>query len=119
MDVQQNYFNFSELIATDTGLPNYPTSPVHLANLAYLWRYLNSLREELGQPIIVNSAFRTDSVNEQVGGTKCSYHKQGRAADICTSPLYMYELLALLSSSKDLGVVKELKVYPTFYHFSI
>ena len=119
MNVQQNFFKFSELVTTDTGLPNNPTSPCHLANLADLWSYLNSLREKLGQPIVINSAFRTDSVNEQVGGSKRSFHKVGRAADISTFPLYMDELFALLSHDYECGILKEFIVYSSFYHIAL
>ena len=116
MNVSQNYFQFSELTATDTGLPNNPTSPVHLANLANLWGYLNSLREELGQPIIVNSAFRTDAVNEQVGGAKCSYHKDGRAADIWTRPYIWTSCWRCSHRAVTLELSKNLLFTP---HFTI
>lgn len=75
-------FKFEELVTTSTGLPNYPLTPDDLVNLAELWRYLAKVRKELGQPIFVNSAYRTPQVNEQVGGVLCSNHIKGRAADI-------------------------------------
>ena len=112
-------FSFKELITTSTGLLNYPASPDDLVNLADLWNYLADLREELGQPIFVNSAYRTFQVNEQVGGVKCSDHTKGRAADIRTSPLFMDELYKLLQRDRKNGKLVELLKYSTFYHFAL
>lgn len=112
-----NHFTFQELVTTSTGLPNDVDTDSHLANLASLWNILNYLREKLGRPIIVNSAFRTPQVNKQVGGAKRSFHIQGRAADIRTRPEYMDELWRILQSEKD--NFSELIKYETFYHIAI
>lgn len=119
--MEPNYFTYEELTTTETGLYNNPSSPVHLANLSSLWDYLNSLREKLGQPIVVNSAYRSPAVNEQVikqyGGAKRSLHMQGRAADIWTAPMYMDRLFQLLEA--DRGNLSELVKHSTYYHIAI
>lgn len=112
-----NHFKFQELISTQTGLPNDVDTDAHLANLASLWNTLNFIREKLGRPIYINSAFRTPKVNEQVGGAKRSLHMQGRAADIRTEPAYMAKLWNILESEK--ADFAELIKYPTFYHIAI
>ncbi len=115
-------FKFEELIATSSGLPNYPSTPDDLVNLAKLWRYLAKVREKLGEPIIINSAYRTCrtcQVNEHVGGVKCCNHIKGLAADIRTSPLYMDELYHLLVFERKSGRIKEFIKYTTFYHISL
>ncbi|WYV98906.1 hypothetical protein [Stenotrophomonas phage CM2] len=43
---------------------------------------LQPLRDALGKPVIVNSAFRSERVNAAVKGTKTSQHRPGQAADI-------------------------------------
>lgn len=43
---------------------------------------LQELRELIGQPIVINSAYRCPSHNAEVGGVPDSYHTQGYAADI-------------------------------------
>ncbi len=43
---------------------------------------LQRLRNILGQPIHLNSAFRSKSHNRAVGGAKNSYHLTGRAYDV-------------------------------------
>lgn len=112
-----NHFTFKEFISTQTDLPNDVDTDSHLANLASLWNTLNYVREKLGRPIIINSAFRTPQVNKQVGGSKRSLHMQGRAADIRCEPLYMDELWSILQSEKE--NFSELIQYSTFYHVAI
>ena len=116
--VQKNFFSWSELISTQTGLLNNPTSPVHLDNLAFVWRYLNFLREKLGKPIFINSAFRSIAVNKAVRGSENSYHLQGRAADIRTIPSAMPELKLLLEQQKGKTIV-ELIDHETYFHIAI
>lgn len=43
---------------------------------------LDALREEFGQPMIVNSGYRCGKHNEAVGGKPASYHVKGKAVDI-------------------------------------
>jgi hypothetical protein len=61
---------------------NIPTIQ-QIANMAYGCRQLlESAREAIGCPIIINSGFRNSRVNAQVGGVRTSQHLQGQAADI-------------------------------------
>ena len=113
-----NHFEFKELITTDTGLDNSVSCDSHLANLATLWNTLNYIRERFGAPIIVNSAYRTDAVNKQVGGAKRSLHKQGRAADIRPKDrTRLDELWAMLAAEKD--CYSELIKYEMFIHIAV
>ena len=43
---------------------------------------LESLRTHFGQPVVINSGYRTPQYNEQVGGVAHSQHCYGTAADI-------------------------------------
>ena len=114
-----NYFKFSELVKTDTNLDNTVDTDSHLANLASLWNVLNYLRHELGRPIIINSAFRTEKVNKAVNGAKRSLHMQGRAADIRCESAYLDQLWTIvLSYDKSYGLSEKIK-YPTFIHIAI
>lgn len=113
-----NHFTFEELVTTQTNLPNYPSTDAHLANLASLWNTLNYIREKFGKPIIVNSAYRTETVNKQVGGAKRSLHMQGRAADIRPKSLDDLKELWILVS-KDKNCYSQLILYPTFIHIAL
>lgn len=114
-----NYFKFQEFVVTQTNLDNTPSCDTHLANLAALWNTLNYLREKLGKPIIVNSAYRTAAVNKQVGGAKRSLHMQGRAADIRTVPKYLGDLWRIVCDFDEEYGLSEKILYPTFIHIAI
>lgn len=97
------YFDFTELVRTDTWLPNAPTWK-QVGNLRLLGFYLDSVREEYGHPIKVNSGFRSRAVNERVGGVKNSAHLEGLAADIVpafTTQKELGNLLGVLERMKD------------------
>lgn len=78
----KNYFTYAELTQTSTMMFNDVSCPEHMQNLVNLWTCLNQVRSDFGQPIIVNSAYRTKEVNKAVGGVYNSFHLLGRAADI-------------------------------------
>lgn len=48
---------------------------------------LQELRDFLGVPLIINSAYRCEERNKQVGGTRNSLHKEGKAVDISLSTI--------------------------------
>lgn len=77
------YFSLQEMTATSVRVKNYPTSWQQIDNLLKLAHTLDFVREKLGKPIRVNSAFRSPLVNAAVKGSNTSAHLQGLAADIC------------------------------------
>ena len=100
-------FTFKELIKTNTGLENIPDDMNVLSNLCRLAAFLQTIRNELHLPIIVNSGYRSKEVNESVGGVSSSYHCKGLAADIKCSD--MDKLLAVLHS--HLMEIDQLGIY--------
>ena len=100
-------FSFNELTKTDTGLVNIPNDMNVLSNLCRLAAFLQTIRNELHLPIIVNSAYRSKEVNEAVGGVSSSYHVKGLAADIRCSD--MDKLLTILHS--HLMEIDQLGIY--------
>ena len=77
------HFSFKELTATEQSLPNIP-SDFQIARLKNLANNLEIIRNTLGYPMRINSAFRSESVNRAVGGSQSSSHCDGDAADfIC------------------------------------
>lgn len=75
-------FTFKELIKTDTGLDNLPNDMNVIKGLVRLAEFLQVIRNELHLPIIVTSGYRSQEVNEKVGGVASSYHCKGLAVDI-------------------------------------
>lgn len=76
------YFTFSELCVTSTGEKNTPKTFEQAFNLLVLGYALDFIRSNFKRAIVVNSAFRSDAVNQAVGGVPTSYHLKGLAADI-------------------------------------
>lgn len=75
---------------------------------------LQKLRDYLGVPLIINSAYRCDERNRQVGGSRNSLHKEGKAVDISlrTIPIGINELEELAEEIGFDGIGK----YYTFIH---
>lgn len=77
-----DHFTLAELTATETGLDNTP-EPTQIMNLQWLANeVLEPIRAALGGPVYVTSGFRSEDVNQAVGGSEDSYHMLGLAADI-------------------------------------
>lgn len=79
------YFSLSEMTHSDTairlGIPNDPNTD-QLMYLERLMEYLDGVREEFANPIIVRSGLRVPKLNKAVGGVANSQHVMGQAADI-------------------------------------
>lgn len=73
---------------------------------------LQSIRNHFHAPVIVNSAYRTESYNEKVGGAKNSYHVKGRAFDIKVKG---YAPAEVAQYALKIGV-KGIILYSTFVH---
>lgn len=73
---------------------------------------LDSAREITGIPFIVNSGYRCYTHNEEVGGSKSSYHMLGAACDIATTNENRFEILKALV---EVGF-KTILIYENFVH---
>ena len=116
--IAMKYFTLKELCHSNTAyahnIDNTPKDQKIYDNLeALVNNCLDVAREQLGEPIIVNCAYRCPEVNRLVGGVKNSAHIRGAAADIrCKN---MTKLINIL---KHLPVFDQLLIYPTFCHIS-
>lgn len=75
-----------ELTKSDTaiknGLDNYPTVE-HLVNLTILANNVfQPLRDAMGAPVFISSGYRSEKLNELIGGSTTSQHSTGQAIDI-------------------------------------
>ena len=75
------WFTWDELTRTGSGLANVPPPAAQAALRDLVANVLDPLREALGRPVDVTSAFRSDAVNEAAGGAENSQHERGEAAD--------------------------------------
>lgn len=81
-------FTLEELVKSTTALrcniDNTP-SDKDIENLQNLvTKILQPIRDKYGKPIRINSGYRCEKLNKQVGGSKTSQHRTGEAADIET-----------------------------------
>jgi zinc D-Ala-D-Ala carboxypeptidase len=76
---------------------------------------LQTIRDHVGKPIRVNSAFRSPAHNKAIGGASNSLHTLGLAADIVIDGMTPIEV-ASLASDMGLGGIK---AYPTFTHIDV
>lgn len=63
--------------------PDQPGSGATHMDLAFV-ALLDRIRLELGEPLRINSGYRTPSHNAKVGGKDNSAHTRGKAADVGT-----------------------------------
>ena len=77
---------------------------------------LESIRNELGKPVIITSGYRTEAHNEKVGGKPNSSHLKGLAADIaCKDSKYRFELVRELMEHG----IDRIGIGNTFIHVDI
>lgn len=90
-------------------------------NLIKLADQLQILRDKVGKPIKINSAFRCEAWNEKCGGAKHSQHKFGKAADIVIDGMTPNEVHELVCEMVELGQINfgGIGKYNTFTHVDI
>lgn len=82
---------------------------------------LQVLRDELGEAIHINSAYRTPEYNKKIGGAKDSQHPKGTAADITAKSYTPKQIHAKIEKLIKAGRMDEggLGLYPGFVHYDI
>ena len=80
-----------------------------------------TIRDNIGVPLIVNSGVRCEKHNAKVGGVKGSYHTQGKAVDLsCTlGARKLFEAIRNLYNAGKLPGLEYCLLYPTFVHIDI
>lgn len=99
----------------------YPMPDDVLANIKELASNLQVLRDFLGEPIRINSAYRSPAHNKAIGGVKNSQHVLGRAADVKVKDIETKDLYLIIDSLILDGKMKDggLGLYDTFVHYDI
>jgi len=95
-----------------------------LENVKLLAIQLQKIREYAGKPIRINSAYRSESHNEAIGGVKTSQHILGKAADITIDTFTPDEVVSIIENmltNEMLGgfYIGGLGSYNTFTHVDI
>lgn len=117
------YFTIKEMTKSQTAklyhIDNTPTEKI-IGNLKKVMHILDMIRTYIGKPILINSGYRCQKLNEIVGGVQNSMHTKGLAADFRTREKEdintMFEFLK--KNQKDFKI-KELINYKTFIHMGV
>lgn len=90
-------------------------------NVKLLAEQLQALRDFIGIPIHLNSAYRTEAYNVRIGGSPKSQHKLAKAADMVTSKYTPKQLAAIIKKLIKQGKMMQggVGVYPSFVHYDI
>lgn len=90
-------------------------------NVVKVANQLQYLRDYLGKPIRVNSAYRSPEHNASVGGVKTSQHILGKAADIVIKGMPTEILYQHIEDAISNGEMLQggLGLYDTFVHYDI
>ena len=102
------HFTLEELTFSQTAsrlsINNEPGQE-ELGNLKGLANFLEVIRMKIGEPIFVSSGFRSERLNDKIGGSRTSAHMEGRAADIVApnfgTPRELAELIVALDLEFD------------------
>lgn len=92
-----------------------------LGNVQVLAQQLQILRDHLGEPIHINSGYRTPDYNASVGGKPKSQHLQAKAADITVKSKSPKQLAAYIEKLITAGTLKfgGMGLYKGFVHVDI
>ena len=90
-------------------------------NVQKLAKNLQALRDYLGEPVRLNSGYRTLSYNARIGGAKESQHCLAKAADITVKSKTPKQLAAVIEKliSERKMAQGGLGVYPGFLHYDV
>jgi len=92
-----------------------------MENIFRLSDHLQVIRNAIGNPIHINSAYRSLSHNAAIGGVKGSFHTLGMAADITSRNHTPKELYDIIEGLIESGKLSEggLGLYKSFVHTDI
>lgn len=115
------HFTLDELTVSENadrlGLDNIPTNEA-LLNLRRLAMLLEQVRNVLGKPIKINSAYRSPAVNRAAGGKETSQHCLGCAADIRVNGMTPDQVVRAIIAAK-LPFDQVIREFDRWTHISI
>ena len=108
--LQLRHFSADELIAqgnrTRNGVSNsLPPESMWPAMVPTLW-VADMLRERLGSPLTITSAYRSEAYNRQVGGASRSAHLRNEALDLIPAEGKINDLWRVLLALRRGGAFK-------------
>jgi uncharacterized protein YcbK (DUF882 family) len=98
-----------------------PVPQKYIENIKELAKNLQVLRDEIGLPISINSAYRHPKYNKSIGGAKFSQHLTASASDIVVRDLTPKKVAKTILKLIKSGKMKEggVGLYNGFVHYDI
>jgi uncharacterized protein YcbK (DUF882 family) len=92
-----------------------------MPNVVEIAQNLQVLRDYLGCPIHINSAYRTPYYNRRIGGVDNSFHIKAMAVDIVSRNHSPTQLKSIINGLINQGKMKQggLSAYASFVHYDI
>ncbi len=92
-----------------------------LPNVLELAKSLQALRDYIGKPIVIYSAYRTSLYNKKVGGANNSQHLVAKAGDLKVAGMTPKALADAIELLIKEGKMKQggIGIYKTFTHYDI
>ena len=119
MTILTEHFTLEELTVTDHRELNNEPSEYEKANLMRLAEFLEQVKTVLGgKPIMVNSAFRSEAVNNACGSKNTSQHRLGCAADLRVPGMTPDEVVKTIIAS-DLQYDQIIREFDRWTHISV
>jgi putative chitinase len=113
------HFTLDELTHTDHREFDNTPNAAEMANLVRLANFLEEVKTVLGgKPIMVNSAFRSEAVNNAVGSRNTSQHRVGCAADIRVPGITPDEVVKAVIAS-GIGYDQIIREFDRWTHISV
>jgi len=113
------HFTFEELTITDHRQFDNTPNVEETENLTRLAEFLEQVKTVLGgKPIMVNSAFRSEAVNNAVGSRNTSQHRIGCAADIRVPGMTPDEVVKAVIAS-GIGYDQIIREFDRWTHISV
>jgi len=113
------HFTFEELTITDHRQFDNTPNVEETENLTRLAEFLERIKIVLdGKPIMVNSAFRSEAVNNAVGSRNTSQHRIGCAADIRVPGMTPDEVVKAVIAS-GIGYDQIIREFDRWTHISV
>jgi zinc D-Ala-D-Ala carboxypeptidase len=112
-------FTFEELTHTDHREFDNTPNVEETENLTRLAEFLEQVKTVLGgKPVMINSAFRSEAVNNAVGSRNTSQHRIGCAADIRVPGMTPDEVVKAVIAS-GIGYDQIIREFDRWTHISV
>ena len=112
------HFSLEELTITNHREFDNTPNDAELENLKRMAEFLEEVRALLGKPLLINSCYRSEQINNSVGSKSTSQHRLGCATDFRVNGMTPNEVVKAIIAS-DLNFDQIIREFDRWTHISI